>query len=279
MRVAILADIHGNLAALEAALAAVERARVDQLIIAGDVVVGSPDSAACWDRVKALNCPVIRGTHERYVFDLHSERASPDWHTPRFGPVQYAAAQVGDARRREMANLPTTLRIAECPEILFVHGSARSDNDLVFPYTADEEIEKMFPPETPEWIVRGHNHFSAVRLWGERKIVTVGSVGLPLDGTPSAQFSILEKRSGKWNVSHQSVAYDIEATLRRFTETGYLDQAGPMAKLFMREVRTAAFHVMPFLKFYQRLLLANPALSLDEAVKKFLPLDFGAHSL
>ncbi|HEY9155106.1 MAG TPA: metallophosphoesterase family protein [Opitutaceae bacterium] len=272
MRIAILADIHGNLPALEAVLADVSREKVDRIFVAGDVVVGSPDSAACWDRVRALGCPVLRGNHERYVFDLHTERAAPEWHSIRFGPVQYAAAQLGEARRREMAALPITHQFSDIPEILFVHGSSRSDNDLIFPYTTDEAIAPMFPASAPEWIVRGHNHFSSVRLWEHRKIVTVGSIGLPLDGTPDAQFTILEKRgNGTWRVIHRNVRYDVNATLKRFRETDYLEKAGPMARLFMREVQTAAFQIVPFLKFYQQRLAEKPEWPLADAVDAFLP--------
>ena len=274
MRIAILADIHGNLPALEAALKDAEAMRVDRLLVAGDVVVGAPDSAGCWDLVQSLRCPILRGNHERYLFDLHTERAAPEWHSPRFGPVQFAAAQVGETRRRQMQALPMTHQFTDCPEILFVHGSTRSDNDLVFPYTGDEAIEPMFPAETPEWIVRGHNHFCSVRLWEHRKIITVGSVGLPLDGTPSAQYSILEKKSTTWRVIHRYVPYNIEATLHRFRDSGYLEQGGPMARLYMREVLTASFHVLPFLKYYQQRLAKEPDLSLDVAVRAFLPAEF-----
>jgi predicted phosphodiesterase len=272
MRIAILADIHGNLPALDAALADVAREGVDRLFVAGDMVVGSPDSAACWDRVRALGCPILRGNHERYVFDLHSERAAPEWHSERFGPVQYAAAQLGEARRRELAALPMTHQFHDIPEILFVHGSSRSDNDLIFPYTTDDAIVPMFPTGAPEWIVRGHNHFSSVRLWEHRKIVTVGSVGLPLDGTPGAQYTILEKRANSpWRVIHRNVRYDVNATLNRFRETDYLEKGGPMARLYMREVQTAAFQIVPFLKFYQQRLAAQPDWSLNEAVNAFVP--------
>jgi len=274
MRIAILADIHGNLPALEAVLAEVGREQVDRILVAGDVVVGSPDSAACWDRVRSLSCPVLRGNHERYLFDLNTERAASEWHTPRFGPVQYACAQVGEDRRREMQALPTTYQFTDYPDVLFVHGSSRSDNDLVFPYTPDEMIAPMFSPDTPEWIVRGHNHFCSVRLWEHRKIITVGSVGLPLDGTPRAQFTILEKRVAGWRVIHRAVQYDVSATLQRFRETDYLEEGGPMARLFMREVQTASFHILPFLKFYQERLAAKPDWPLDEAVAEFLPSSF-----
>jgi predicted phosphodiesterase len=277
MRVAILADIHGNLAALEAVLAQLGRLRVDRVVVAGDVVVGAPDSLACWERVKALRCPVLRGNHERYVFDLGTERARPEWSTPAFGPVQFAAAQLGETNRRELAALPATLRIDGAADLLVVHGSARSDNDLIFPYTGDDEIAPMFAGVDERWIVRGHNHYAGVRLWGNRRIVTCGSVGLPLDGTPKAQFAVMERDGGgdaAWRVEHHAVAYDVGATLRRFRESGCLEAAGPIARLFMREVETAAFHVVPFQAWLAERVRAggsgSAGLPLEEAVERFL---------
>ena len=271
MRIAILADIHGNLPALEAALADVARLKVDRLIILGDIVVGSPDSLACWERVRALRCPVLRGNHERYVFDLNTERARPEWSTLQFGPVQFAANQLGSANREELSRLPSTLKIPGCDDVLFVHASARNDNDLVFPYTTDVTIEPMFAGTTERWLIRGHNHFASVRLWGQRRIVTVGAVGLPLDGMPAAQYTLMEKLKGEWRIDHRCARYDVGETIRRFSESGYLDTAGPMARLYLREVLTASFHIIPFLKFYGELKTREPEISLDEAVTRFWP--------
>lgn len=271
MRIAILADIHGNLPALEAALADVARLQVDQLIILGDIVVGSPDSLLCWERVKALHRPIVRGNHERYVFDLDTERARPEWSTPQFGPVRFAANQLGDANRQELARLPATLKVPGCDDLLFVHASARNDNDLVFPYTPDEALDPMFAGTSERWLIRGHNHFASVRLWGQRKIVTVGAVGLPLDGTPAAQFTVMEKQGGEWRVNHRCARYDVRETLRRFQESGYLDTAGPMARLYFREVLTASFHMIPFLRFYGELKTREPDVSLDAAITRFWP--------
>jgi predicted phosphodiesterase len=270
MRIAVIADIHGNLLALEAALDRIEKLRIDRLIVLGDVVVGSPDSLACWQRVQALNCPVLRGNHERYVCDLGTERAKLEWSLPQFGPVQYAAAQLGEKARGELAVLPTTLRLPEAPDVLFVHGSARNDSDLVFPYTTDADLAPMFAGANERWLIRGHNHFAGVRLWGDRRVVTVGSVGLPLDGTPSAQFSVLECGGQNCSLQQYSVSYDIEAALQRFEESGYLAAAGPMAGLFMREVETAAFHIVPFLKWQKDQEARGKTLSLAEAVEGFL---------
>jgi predicted phosphodiesterase len=270
MRIAILADIHGNLPALEAAVAALHRLHIDRLVIAGDVVVGAPDSLACWERIKAIGCPVLRGNHERYVVDLGTERAPPEWSTPQFGPVQFAAEQLGETARRELAVLPATLRLPEAPDLLIVHGSARNDHDQVFKNTTDAELAAMFAGTTERCIVRGHNHGYSLRPWGHRCIITAGSVGLPLDGNPAAQFVVWYEKEGKWQLERHAIPYDVDATLRRFRETGYVEKAGPMARLYEREVATAEFHVVPFLKFQQELRRRGEEVSLDDAVERFL---------
>lgn len=270
MRLALLADIHGNLAALEAVIEELSRQKVDRVFVLGDVVVGGPDSLACWERVKSLGWPCLRGNHERYVFDLHSPRAKPEWRTERFGPVHYAAAKLGEARASELAALPPHLRVPEFPDVIFVHASERNDSDLVFPYTTDAELEAM-TAETPErLILRGHNHFAAVRPWRGKRIVTVGSVGLPLDGIPSAQFTIIQRRGHEWDVQHQCLKYDITAAVARFKESGYLDEAGPMARLYQREVLTASFQILPFLAWYGGLTNTGIAPPLERAVAQFL---------
>lgn len=265
MRIAIIADIHGNLLALKAVLAHIESLHVDSVVVAGDIVVGSPDSLACWELVKALGYPVLRGNHERYVFDLGTERAKPEWSQPQFGPVQFAAAQLGEAVRLELAALPLSLRLSEAPDVLFTHASARNDTDLVFPYTRDAEIVPMFAGSEERWLIRGHNHYAGVRLWGERRIVTVGSVGLPLDGTPAAQYSVIERGANDWALQMYAVPYDVDAAVRRFVDAGYLDEAGPMARLFMREVETASSHIVPFLKWWK----SHTTLPFAEAVEQF----------
>jgi predicted phosphodiesterase len=268
MRIALIADIHGNLLALEAALEDIRRYGADQLVVLGDIVVGGPDSAACWERVKSLRCPVLRGNHERYVVDLGTERAKPEWKTRQFGPVQYAAAQLGPVALQELTALPMTLRMNEFPDLLFTHASARNDSDLVFPYTPDAELEPMFKGAAERWLLRGHNHFAAVRLWGDRRIVTVGSVGLPLDGSPSAQYTLLVREDDEWQVVHRIIPYDVEAAVRRFADTGYLAAAGPMARLYQREVLTAAFQIIPFLAFYRRISVGQ-TVDLEEAMRRF----------
>jgi predicted phosphodiesterase len=279
MRIAVLSDIHGNLLAFEAALAHARRQGFDQLVIAGDIVVGSPDTAACWQLARSLGCPIVRGNHERYVADLGSERAEPLWATPQFTPVQWAAGQLTDAERAAVGALPLALRLPEAPDLVIVHASLRSDTDSLRAHTPDAALPELFPgeleppmarrAEASSLIVRGHNHIAATRLWGGRTIVTAGSVGMPLDGNTTAQYLLLERRPAGWQISHQAVPYDHDAAVERFYSSGYLTATGPMGRLVLRELLTASFQLVPFLRHYQRLRAVEP-IGLEAALERFM---------
>lgn len=272
MRIALIADIHGNLPALEAALAEIETLRPDRLIVAGDVVDGGPDSGACWRRVKALGCPIIRGNHERYVFDYGTPRGDPAWTSPQFAPLRYARAELSADEIAELAALPAHWSDPAIPELLVVHASLRGDNDSIFPYTPDALIDPMFEGIDPavKLIVRGHNHACSTRDWGARRIITTGSVGLPQDGNPAAQFLLLERDdAGAWAVRHRAVRYDVGATLRRFRDSGYLEKAGPLGRLFYREMETGTHQIVPFLRFYGAARSRGAQWTLEETLWRF----------
>jgi predicted phosphodiesterase len=268
MRLAILADVHGNLHAFEAALDHVSRQRVDRIVLAGDLVVGCPDTAACWRLASSLCCPMLRGNHERYVACYDTPEEDPQWHTEQYAPVQWGVSQLTDVERQAMRALPLCLRFADAPDLLFVHASARSDKDTITAYTPHDRLHNMFAGVSERTIIRAHNHTCQVRLWDGHQIVTAGSVGLPLDGNPTAQYLLLERNGSGWQFEHQSVSYDVDATLRRFDETGYMADVGPMAHLFRREVATAAHHMVPFLRVYP--CWHQEGLSLERAVERFL---------
>jgi predicted phosphodiesterase len=271
MRIAILADIHGNLPAFEAALAHAQAQGPDQIVIAGDIVNGSPDSAACWQLARSLGVPMLRGNHERYVFDFGTPRADPSWDGPQFAPIRWAHDQLTDEERAELAALPSSIRLPGLPDLLIVHASQRGDNDSIHNYTPDEQLAAMFPAPNASLIVRAHNHIGAVRPWGERLLITAGSIGLPLNTTTTAQYLVLDRTHGRWQITHHSVPYDLDAALERFHSTGYLAATGVIGHLYMRELATASFYLVPFLRAYAR-WSAQSALSLEDALARFFAL-------
>lgn len=268
MRLAVLSDIHGNLQALEAVLAHAATLGADGFVVVGDIVVGGADSRACWERVAALRCPVLRGNHEGYVARLDHPDAPSSWRSEQFAPVAWAVRQLGDAVCRTLGALPFSLTQPEVPDTLFVHASLRSDRDNLDAYTPEATLHEMFPGLRARYVIRGHDHHAAVRAWDGRRLITNGSVGLPLNGRTEAQYLTLDVHRDL-RVTFHTVPYDVEGALERCLETGYLAEAGPMAALFYREIATASPHLIPFLRGYARYSQGG-RLGLGDAVRAFL---------
>jgi len=269
MRLAILSDIHGNLPAFEAALKHLANHKPDQVILLGDVVNCAPDSAECWQLAQSLGCPMLRGNHERYTALYNTPEADPLWSTEQFAPLHWTVSQFTTAEIQAMRDLPACLRLPGAPDLLLVHASARGDHDTVAPYTPEATLHEMFPDVRERWVVRGHNHMCAVRLWERGMIITCGSAGMALDGIPTAQYLLLDQAADGWRIQHQSVPYSVEALAQRFHTSGYLKAAGPMARLYLREFQTGSPHLVPFLRDYRRWKQTH-TISLSQAVDRFL---------
>jgi len=271
MRIAVLADVHGNLPAFEAALKHVSQQKVDQIILAGDIINGAPDSKACWELALSLGCPILRGNHERYAAHFGTPKAPPLWSMEQFAPLQWTVEQLAEPDRWRMEQLPLNLRLPEAPGLFFVHASERDDHDSLAAHTPEQAIQAMFPTARERYIIRAHNHLGQVRVWENGLVVTCGSVGLPLDGNPTAQYLLLDQQKNGWKIQHQPAPYPLEAVIGRFQDTGYVASVGPMGRLFYREVVTASHQIVPFLRLYGQ--WSNQGeLSLARAVERFLSL-------
>jgi predicted phosphodiesterase len=266
MRLAVLADIHGNLQAFEAVLDHAQKQEVDQLVLAGDLVNLLPDSRACWDLAQALKLPMVRGNHERYVFHYNTPEADPFWYSEAFKGLGLVVAQFSEAERTHMACLPLHLCFED---LLIVHASYRKDNDLVRVDTPVAELRDMFAPTTERFILRGHNHHSYTVKFAGRQIETVGSAGLPLDGTPEAKYVIVEKTTEGWVIERQRVKYDHAGAVKRLESSMLMEQGGPIYKIFLRELQTSHAHIVRFWREYKR-WSQNETLTLEQAVDAFL---------
>lgn len=266
MRLAVLADVHGNLQALEAVLEHAQKQSVDQIIIAGDLINLLPDSRACWDLVQSLKLPMVRGNHERYVFHYDTPLADPFWHSEAFKVLGLTVAQFSEAERQQMECLPLHLHF---DDLLIVHASYRGDYDSIFADTPESELGPMFAGSAERFIVRGHNHHSYVVKFGNRHVETISSAGLPLDGTPEAKYVIVEKSAQGWGIERQQVAYDHKGAIKRLESSIFMKQGGPVTKIFLHELQTSFPHVVRFWKEYQT-WSQNETLTLEQAVNAFL---------
>jgi predicted phosphodiesterase len=265
MRLAVIADIHGNIDALGAVLAHINKQNVDQIVVAGDIVIGAPHSASCWQKIQSLGCPVVRGNHERYLFGLHVPDAPASWQTERYAPIRQAYQQFSKEAVDNMRNLPTHYAV---DDLLIVHAFYRNDTDAVTEKSTVDELEEMFAPSLEPVIIRAHNHVWFECTWSSHQLYSVGSVGLPLNGDSRA-YAIAEKLHGRWHLEKHAVSYDLEKAIQSYDDSHYFDVAGPVGRLFRQELITARHELTPFWKKYAA-VIDREELGLEQAVAQYL---------
>ncbi len=225
MRVAIVADIHANLVALEATLDALPA--VDEYWCLGDVVGYGPAPNECVERLNGLKSRCVLGNHDAAAVGRID--------TAYFNPVaaiaiDWTASQLTRASRSYLENLP--LRFNE-GKFTVVHGSPRYPVDE---YLLDEEsARENFAYFDTRYCLVGHTHlpviFSESRmtrapdrspapylLGQERLIINPGGVGQPRDGNPKSRCAVIDTEA--MTLQYLSVAYDIAATQRAMQKAG-----------------------------------------------------------
>jgi putative phosphoesterase len=222
MKLAVIADIHGNIAALDAVLADIATRDVDQIVNLGDIVSGPLFPSEVADRLMPLDIVTIRGNHERYVLTLPDEKlgATDTFTRARLRPDQIAWLQ----------SLPQTHWLTD--DILLVHGTENSDVEY-FLETVDEAGLRQATPEEiatragktqARLILCAHTHLQRMaRVEGGSLIVNPGSVGLPAyddhapfphaseSGTPHARYALIDIDADDIKVEFVLLDYDWES--------------------------------------------------------------------
>ena len=245
MKIAVLADIHGNKRGLEAVAKHIENWGADQVIVNGDVVNRGPSNAECWNFVWEKhvtdNWKLVRGNHEEYLLNFYAPKPlerekEADLHTFAI----WAWEQVKD-RALQMTMMPDRQTVvAPDGSMMFVtHGTIPSNRVGIFPNSEEEDVRRLTLPG-PELFVTAHTHRPLVRDFGGTKVINVGSAGLPFDGDPRVGYGqITWTKSAGWQAEVIRLDYDREAAQMDMVTSGFLDEGGPFAKLVLVEYRLA----------------------------------------
>lgn len=256
MRIALLADIHSNLEALQAVTAVVEARAPDVVVVAGDVINRGPQPRAALDFVLRKQSEsgwrLLKGNHEDFVvLESVADRPRTPWEVDLHAHTAWTYARVRDVLPL-IAALPDELSL-EGPDgglVRFVHGSMRGNRVGIYHRTPDEELDGLIAPP-PALLGVGHTHVPLVRDRHGTRVVNCGAVGLPFDGIVDARFAWLEWREGIWHVDLVRVPYRREVTLEAFESSGYLADGGVVVPLILEELRTARAHVGPWHRRYE----------------------------
>ncbi|WP_433204628.1 metallophosphoesterase family protein [Dactylosporangium sp. CS-047395] len=216
MRVAVLADIHANLPALEAVLADVDARGADRIVLLGDIA-GGPLPAETLDRLAGLGDRAVwvHGNGERELVDAFDGR-------PGEGPGAADAAECAgliDQRHRDlMAGLPmtVTLDVDGLGPVLFCHATPRRDDEFVLVDSPVARWRAVLGGVGERLVVCGHTHMPFDRLAGGRRVVNPGSVGMAY-GPAGAYWALL----GDGTVQLRRTAYDATAAAARIAASAH----------------------------------------------------------
>ena len=303
MRLAVLADIHGNLPALQAVLTELERLQPDFVVLDGDLINPMPFNNGVVDVVRASDWAVVRGNHEFYLLDYGTERAPQGAEdSERWGSLHWLVKRVGMEQAYYLAALPDELRL-QFPgfqPIRVAHGVPGRNRVGFYQNMPAEKIIPAIDPIEERNIISAHTHVqvdrhlykpesvdpltdpheseavfregSAVQLSGSERaspfpssdaaadncrhwhLMNPGSIGLPLNGDPAAQFALMEsvpdsEQPGGWRVQHHRVPYDRCPVLEAFSSEGLLDAGGVIAQLFYWELVTAEPEIINYFRW------------------------------
>jgi putative phosphoesterase len=219
MKIVALYDIHGNLPALDAVLQEVEQEHPDLILVGGDIVPG-PMPRAALERLLALGDKVhyIRGNCEREVVAAFDD--------VQFGPgmsgevrerMRWTAKQLERSQRDVLAQLPeqASFNIDGLGEVLFCHGSPRSDEEIITAATPEERLRDILSGVRQRVVVCGHTHMQFDRTVDGIRIVNAGSVGMPY-GDAGAYWLLLGPE-----IILRRTLYDREDAAARIRVSGY----------------------------------------------------------
>lgn len=221
MRFAAIADIHGNIDALDAVLSDIAAHGIVDIVNLGDHVSGPLEARRTADRLMASRILSIKGDQDRKLVELHQAGGSPR--------VDYK--QLTGVHLEWLASLPLTHIYAG--DIFLCHGSPISDTRYWLDRVSKEGTIEATPLADVEpdaqniaasLILCAHTHIPrVVRLGDSRVVVNPGSVGCPgytgalpvphtvETGTPDACYAILERTLSSWQVTFRYVPYDTRA--------------------------------------------------------------------
>lgn len=241
MRIAILSDVHANLAALEAVLRHAEvQGPIDALWCLGDAVGYGPQPRECIARLRELGAVTVAGNHDRVATGM---MASEDFNPDAAAAARWTQRQLGPEERSYLDGLPEVVSMPAGaggePAFTLVHGTLRSPVwEYLYSYEAARaHLERQRSPfalvghtHVPMLVVEGREFphgcelfyledGMSLRLSGERRLViNPGGVGQPRDGNPRAAYAVYD--SDQATITLHRVEYDIAATQRLMEAAG-----------------------------------------------------------
>ncbi len=228
MKIAVLADIHNNVVALNAVLDALQNEKCDKILCAGDIIGIGPYPEETVKKVMSIpNFVAVKGNHEKYLTDGMPTECPNDegmdfeemcyhhWEHKFLSPESILF----------LKNLPFQVEFSVYnKKISLMHYCMDKDNRYIN-YTSKptgEDLEKMFSDKQQDIIVYGHDHDRTICTAGGKWYINSGSLGCPGKGKNLARSAILEiAEKGDIAVRTIDVEYDVDKVVADINRMEY----------------------------------------------------------
>lgn len=259
MRLAVLADVHDNLPALEAVVEDIQRHHVDRVIAAGDYLLRGPFPLETNHLLRSLDAWMIRGNTEEYILSYHRGESPDSWYTSdQWAPVRWTYDHLDTEALDFVASLPErkVIRLDGTPPIRLVHGSPRDSAARLIP-ERDLEALHWFQKagflgrdSDSSWLttalgfvaepvlICAHTHIPWAERRDDRLAVNPGAVSGSVNEDPRAHYALLSWRGDRWEVERRAVPYDLSRVRDAFSDSGFLSEGGGLARAFLLTIET-----------------------------------------
>ncbi len=232
-RIAIIADIHGNLPALEAVLAEISAEGIASVACLGDVATLGPQPREVIARLRALECPVVMGNTDALLLVPQgadeSRPAGSDLSNEYFDRWTAAQLTADDLAYLRTFQPTISMQLGDGVTLLCFHGSPRSYDERITAETPDEALHAMLAETPAQLYAGGHTHQQMLRRYRDALVLNPGTVGFAKDaippgapvGNPSwAEYTVITSDRGRLDISLRRVPFDLDALFAAQDATG-----------------------------------------------------------
>lgn len=259
VKIAVLADIHGNLPAFNAVLKDIERHNVDKFILAGDYTGDCPQHNEVLKKVRELDAYVINGNREKYLLN-YLKGLNKEWNEyKQMASVLWTYNNMDKENMEYISGLPEQLNISfdRMDSIRVVHGSPFNISEQLFPDKYPERLEKSLKGIEESVLICGHTHEPWSKVAYNKLIVNPGSVGVHWNKNKAAEYATLTWNGDKWVASHHEVEYDLKELENIFVESGMFEKCECWSKLTFESMEEGIDKIKYFLEYAYKLAEEN----------------------
>ncbi len=230
-KIAILSDIHGNLTALEAVLAAVAAEGIERIVCLGDVAALGPQPREVIARLRALGCPVVMGNTDAILLATQPAEGATgdDWSNEACD--RWCVGQLTADDLAYLRNFQPTISVplGDGVTLLCYHGSPRSYDERITAETTDAALHEMLAGTPAQLYAGGHTHQQLLRRHRDMLVLNPGTVGFAKDAiapaapirNPSwAEYAVVAGDARQLDVSLRRVPFDLDAHFAALDASG-----------------------------------------------------------